>query len=75
MRVKLNAGLYTDLLLPPAITKLVIHPILLIFLRSRAIHQPRQYATTEGLTVRENVHYLEQVKFLKCNAKLIGQHF
>lgn len=42
VRVKLNAGLYTELLLPPAITKLVIHLIVnpdFFFQRIHSLHE------------------------------------
>ena len=42
VRVKLNAGLYTDLLLPPVITKLVIHLIVnpaFFFQRIHSLHE------------------------------------
>lgn len=38
VRVKLNAGLYTELLLPPAITKLVIHLIVNLAFFFQQIH-------------------------------------
>lgn len=55
VRVKLNAGLYADLLLPPAIPKLVIHNIVnpaFFILWNVLLVSPepdRQFASEDGL--------------------------